>query len=76
MMPKKQFGQVEIFPYTNLVDKSMWRENINYLRVLTEASVSVSTEPLLTTASASISERQYMLIPPQTLVFHVTKEDI
>jgi len=54
----------------------MWRENINYLKLLTEASVSVSTEPLLTTASASISERQYMLIPPQTLVFHVTIEDI
>jgi hypothetical protein len=59
----------------------MWRENINYLKVLTEASVSVSTNPMLTeplptTASADISERQHMLIFPQTLVIHVTKEDI
>lgn len=59
----------------------MWRENINYLKVLTEASVSVSTDPMLTEplptiASADISERQHMLISPQTLVIHVTKKDI
>lgn len=46
----------------------MWRENINYLKVL--------TEPLTITASADISESQHMLISPQTLVIHVTKEDI
>jgi len=47
----------------------MCRDFINYLKVLTEYT--------LTEASASVSERQqHMLISPQTLVIHVTKEDI